>query len=274
MNRQILGDKRKSSFDDNLADVVNKIFDSLPENSKPKVILQEGILGSDKIIALDEEGYSFNNISLSQELWLANWMNDSVMISMGDLYCLSKFMRTNLVCFVCEYNTDHSFNGYIKVKSSSVRTGLRNDINKKQSLLTSTRLSLVKNPSGPREYDLIQHYKSEKFVESRRIFVPEYDREEISKVLKTNEGLIFLQNLFQTKDDAKEIEENITYLLKEIFKGNEVFISTPNERDVISSPDRVCGIKECLKYQSHFEISAREFTGFEGRTRGVRYVQS
>lgn len=31
MNTKILGDKRKSNFDDNLADVVNKIFDSKPD---------------------------------------------------------------------------------------------------------------------------------------------------------------------------------------------------------------------------------------------------
>ncbi|MBI5064800.1 hypothetical protein HZA97_01060 [Candidatus Woesearchaeota archaeon] len=36
LNRNILGDKKKSSFDDNLADVVNKIFDNMPDNVTAK----------------------------------------------------------------------------------------------------------------------------------------------------------------------------------------------------------------------------------------------
>ncbi|MBI5064819.1 hypothetical protein HZA97_01155 [Candidatus Woesearchaeota archaeon] len=39
MNQQILGDKKKSNFDENLADKVNQIFDKMPETPKVKPVI-------------------------------------------------------------------------------------------------------------------------------------------------------------------------------------------------------------------------------------------
>ncbi len=59
MNPKILGDKRKSNFDDNLADVVNEIYDKIPEVHEKLVVenknLSEQVYDLDYFLGLDIE---------------------------------------------------------------------------------------------------------------------------------------------------------------------------------------------------------------------------
>ncbi len=56
MNNKILGDKRKSNFDDTLADVVNKMYENMPETPEVKPAV------SNVHFALDHEGFNFHGL--------------------------------------------------------------------------------------------------------------------------------------------------------------------------------------------------------------------
>ncbi|MBI5064806.1 hypothetical protein HZA97_01090 [Candidatus Woesearchaeota archaeon] len=78
MNNQILGDKKKSNFDDNLADKVNKIFDSQPE---------EVIKGKQTVSLAGISIYRPSEWNKSYDEWVLFFAKkNKKMVSMSDYY--------------------------------------------------------------------------------------------------------------------------------------------------------------------------------------------
>ncbi len=271
MKNKILGDKRKSSFDDNLANVVNEIFDNQPEVvvPKPEVIDSSNKLLSDDEIFVIDETVLLNAHTRSQYVWLNNWpANGSVMISMSNVYDLAKRFRKNDFIMVCEYDDKNLISSTPLLPVERFKENFINDLRSPYSLITSTRLKSFKDSSQNREFKLIQHCNKElKFIVEEDIHVPRYTRTPLEVVLRTNDGVDFLRALFKTQDSADEIEKNINYL----FNKKGVFVFTPQNDSILFNSDHVCSIYESSSFDG-FIISTGENLVFAGRTRGVRYV--
>ncbi len=113
-----------------------------------------------------------------------------------------------------------------KSGSNELLRGLREDF--KFGVVTSTRITY--NPDDL--HARITHYvnsRVKKPVQSKRIIVPVYDNKSIESVLREEEGLLYLQTLFNTNDNAGEIIQILLDLSK---KGRgDVRIWTPGQED-------------------------------------------
>ncbi len=73
MNQNILGDKKKSSFDDNLADYVNKLFENQPDVVIPK---KKVSVTSDFYVEEQQHGYVLKCVPLRDEILTVGWSKD------------------------------------------------------------------------------------------------------------------------------------------------------------------------------------------------------
>ncbi|MBI5064798.1 hypothetical protein HZA97_01050 [Candidatus Woesearchaeota archaeon] len=269
MKQNILGDKKKSSFDDNLADVVNKIFDSKPD----KVVSENDMFISGKEYSLKglkvcwkpEEGGALKN----QKEWGDYWdkIGDGrVMMSMADLYKI--MTRTQ------EYFITHS--GYGGELARDFKKQLREDFS--AGLVVDSCLDYGENKY--REYvdaEIVHNcvIQESMYLRSRRIAILEnYLSTSLSELCESNLGRMFLREFLDTMDGTNTIIESfekISGVKKEniVFR---VFHFPLNNSTQISLPSKLAQIfvKE-LNDSLYIDCTYSPNSAIKGRSRGVRY---
>ncbi|MBI5064813.1 hypothetical protein HZA97_01125 [Candidatus Woesearchaeota archaeon] len=225
MKREILGEKKKSSFDDNLADVVNKIFDNLPDSTGA----QEGInkeLQNRKFLATHGEDYQQKNVEKWNEFFKEKNFPNITSASMPDIYFTFKtFKRWSETIF-----PDHDLGDYSYNRLQESISQLKNTFNNGNQLLTSTKLEYFDIPGMHTQCNIV-HYAGFKELETKLCQLY-FSNRLITALAGSSEGLNFLQFLFDTQDSEKEILGLWSWVGD--CKDSEIQIVTPNLSDIPS----------------------------------------
>ncbi|MBI5064809.1 hypothetical protein HZA97_01105 [Candidatus Woesearchaeota archaeon] len=275
MNNHILGDKKKSSFDDNLADIVNAKFEKEAE-------VNQSLNKSSSQKKLFLEPQCVIEGKLTQKEWFHYWINvpQRYMASMADFYYVFKQLK-------------HRFETGNAQEKSAARLfhaqlieDMQSEIGNPGALISSTRI--IYTPETWKD-KIIHHYDCKKDVFN----TGDPEREALVKEIITTIpvcrstsieildglGTEFLQALFDTTDDF----ETITTTLEYISGRNRqwIRITTPPidtemtgqgvTRSRKKDPERFAGF---VDYQgSDFAIVGSYVLGDcnRGRSRGVRY---
>ncbi|MBI5064812.1 hypothetical protein HZA97_01120 [Candidatus Woesearchaeota archaeon] len=206
MTHDILGDKPKHNFDDNLADKVNKIFDNMPEE-KPKNNETAQRASGNKIqdIILTSNDYTKMTVGEWAGFFGQNKYGSSkiVFASMPDIYRTIKHFK--------KWHEEKTFD--VEVGDNIIQSWL-NSIKKAFSgenrLLTSTRLEYYASAHAPTTIDIKHHAGFEEFEE--KISVNYINNANFWTLIEEKEGLAFLRGLFDTKDSGREIRKVIEYI--------------------------------------------------------------
>lgn len=268
MNNHILGDKRKSNFDDNLANVVNEIFDKMPEKveSTPKIILPG------KKVILDY--YSANRGgTLTQDFWLKYWNErngDQIMASMADFYQAFKQLKHKH-----ETGTPGE-QATVKDFCKNLRYDMRSSMGNTGVLISSTTIiynqmnihGRIIHHNDCKDKELIKEYHPMIPV---CVMVP---IELMKNVNGINFGMDFLRALFDTEDNHETLMQTLEFIsginrskiVVETALCNEYLTDATRE----NQPKRFAGFvlhdNTDLSIVAHYVIK-----GNHGHSRGVRY---
>ncbi|MBI5064808.1 hypothetical protein HZA97_01100 [Candidatus Woesearchaeota archaeon] len=266
MNNHILGDKKKSNFDENLADVVNKIFDNMPERteSAPKIV------SPGKKVILNY--YSANGGgSLTQDFWLKYWneKNDGeIMASMADFYQAFKQLKHKYETGTPGEKKD------VEDFCKNLRYDMRSSMGNAGVLISSTTIIYTQiNLQGR----IIHHYncKEKELIKEYYPWIPVCMMTPIESLCAS--GFIFLGILFNTKDDHETIIQTLEFIsglnrskiVVETALSNK-FVNFVNDATRENHPKRLAGFvlhdKTELSIVGHYMIE-----GNHGHSRGVRY---
>jgi hypothetical protein len=157
-----------------------------------------------------------NGTKRTQNDWFDYWENiddGRVFASMGDLYCNFKLLKK-----ISEEGKDQAL-------LQRVTDKLHDDFDwsgKSNWLTTSTR---VNYQSDSLEGSIIHHYRSSQsdLMDKTNLLIPEYRGTIITKVVKSGEGLHYLQTLFDTKDDAETIVQALEFISEKSRKEIQVW---------------------------------------------------
>lgn len=273
MNNQILGEKKRTSFDDNLADYINQIYDKMPDEVVPdgKIAVPNQEASTGRIIVSKEFlKDSSGQDMLTQDQWLNNWNDDNgFMMSMSDLYKLVKQLRAEENNWAFLDSATMTF-----LKSEEIKKKLLEDILLNRKIITSTRIRHVKD----REFEIIHHYKCKQYVDKKTVYIPKhkgsiFNCSGVESFLETSEGLSFMQVLFNTSDNARDIIENLTYL----FTDEE--IAFDNRSIIYTAENKISDLRKetaCVIYRGGDVgtgiIGTNETLQIIGRTRGIKYA--
>lgn len=261
MNNKILGDKRKSNFDDNLPDLVNAIFEK--ENKENKTFTPKKIF-LEPLCALDKK--------LTQDEWFEYWTctDEDYMASMADFYYVFKQLKH-------QYET-----GSAKEKSEAhhsrdrLLTDMHSEAGNNGILISSTRI--MYDPENLKD-KIIHHYdcKNKEIVKEIITNIPVCRSAPIEML--DMRGTEFLQALFDTNDDLQTIIRTLEFISG--MNRNRIKISTPPmgaeftgqgvSRSRKKDPVRFAGFTSY--HGIEFEIVASNIIGNcnQGFSRGVRY---
>ncbi len=271
MKNGLLGEKRKSSFDDNLADVVNAKFEKEAEVnqslSQKKFFLEPSCVIDGK---------------LTQKKWFHYWVNvpQRYMASMADFYYVFKQLKHR-------YETGTAQEKSVaRLFHAGLMEDMHSEIGNPGLLISSTRI--IYDPENLKDA-IIHHYDCKKDVFN----TSDSKREELVKEIITSVpvcrsasiemldviGTDFLQALFDTTDDLETITKTLEYISGR--NRQWIKISTPPVgteltcQGVIRSrkrdSERFAGF---VDYQgTDFEVVGNYVLGNcnHGRSRGVRY---
>ncbi|MBI5064816.1 hypothetical protein HZA97_01140 [Candidatus Woesearchaeota archaeon] len=215
IKREILGDKKKSSFDDNLADVVNKIFDNMPEEPKKEERTTVKSNKRQKII-LRNPSYK----QKTAEEWIKHYKEDVaylnfIFASMPDVY--RTFKKYKQLLENKSENTQGFENAFNELKKTFTEGNM---------LLTSTKLEYYAHVNAPINCNIIHHSGLESFENVNPVDYVESSN--FWNIVHSNEGIILLKTLFDTEDSEEIIREVF------VFVGHmnwQVFIKTPEYSD-------------------------------------------
>ncbi|MBI5064811.1 hypothetical protein HZA97_01115 [Candidatus Woesearchaeota archaeon] len=230
MNNNILGDKKKSSFDDNLADIVNAKFDEEERleklrKEKADLIKKEEIKKSLERSTLSDLAFDFvvpERVEISINEWNDYFKETEeehrlFLAGMPHYYELLKYIK-NL-----EKDSRRKIEGYLMAQIYSIKDSI--------ILLSSTSLRMRDGSSDTKksiEADVGQviclgGYSSK----SCSLNYPHVIDMNITDYLEDNpERETFLQSLFQTQDDGEEI----TRVLGQLCSGqsNKIRVVLPS----------------------------------------------
>ncbi|MBI5064799.1 hypothetical protein HZA97_01055 [Candidatus Woesearchaeota archaeon] len=226
MKNNILGDKKKSSFDDNLAEVVNKIFDNLPDEENPKT-------KSDKEtkVILSHEAWPFNlgiakasPYVLSQNSFIKAFnMVNSRMVSAADLY------------------------DWLKGADEKAIDNLRNDL-KQNALVTSTRIIYLKDSN---ESQIIHHFGSTLTPQQSSTVNIFYPQNNLNYFSNLEGGLNLLQNLFNTNDPDHTIRHTLNRLNDD---NRDIELDIPQQWQREKLSERIGAVTISLEKHQHWKI--------------------
>lgn len=133
-------------------------------------------------------------------------------------------------------------------------------------IITSTRIIYNSNNLNAK---IIHHYNSELSIPTEKnVLIPKFDiRSSLTRVLSTQEGLEFLQKLFDTFDSAKEITGVLEYVSDT--NSDNIKVWTPAQKDRNSLVYRVFGLS---KDQDGFHVDC-DLIDNTGCFRGVKYLK-
>jgi hypothetical protein len=202
-----------------------------------------------------------NGENKTQDNWTTYWNNtndDRIMASMGDLYAFFKDIKVMHDC------------AETKTHAEKLIADIRDDCEwttKNNCLISSTRINYEPNCL---EGKITQHYdsKQKQAVKETNTQIPVYQGMLITEVLEQTEGLKYLQELLETKDNKETIIQTF-----ELISGKprtEIKVWTPNEQGRKDYPDRATGF-ECDDVE--FRINGSYDLNSSGRSRGVRRAQ-
>ncbi len=232
MKNKILGDKRKSSFDDNLADYVNQIFDNKPDED----ILKEC---EGKKVILSPEAWPFNlgipkasPFVLSQNNFIKAFnMVNSMMVSAADLY------------------------NWLKEADEKDIANLRNDL-KENRLVTSTRIIYSNDSCLSR---VIHHFGSALTPPQSsavNIFSPENDLNYFSNIWDVEGGSNFLRTLFQTNDPSHTMMLTLNKLNYNI---EDIEIDLPQQWQKEKLSERIGSVTISLAKRENLKTHLKSF---------------
>ena len=182
-----------------------------------------------------DEAPADNGKKKTQDKWFEYWSkvdDGSIMASMPDLYECFKNLKTGY-----ENGTDDE-----KAKAQELLDSLRDDFDwpgQNNWLIASTRISYL---SDSLDAKIKQHYKCNKseFIEEKDIVVPVYRGTLITQVVNDADGLVYLQTLFDTKDDGEKIMQTMEFISGK--NRNSIKIWTPNQDTRKTYPERAAGL--------------------------------
>jgi hypothetical protein len=227
----ILGDaNRKSRFDPNLADEVNKqieIDDKEAEiasrhgskDVKPKIVESPAF----RNFNMDTKSAA-SGASMRYNDWVSYWNSISVsdgrvMASCSDIYLAAKYNYTDFI---------HCFKSNLHKYTLTYDKILSYDKDSRE---------LATKAGGNPERMIVSYDKNN--VESpveRKVIIPKYHGMSLNAVLDNIYGLRFMQKLFNTDDSADVIKAVLEKLSGR--NHNRTYVYTPDPSD-INDPDRV-----------------------------------
>ncbi|MBI5064815.1 hypothetical protein HZA97_01135 [Candidatus Woesearchaeota archaeon] len=215
MNQNILGEKKKSSFDESLADKVNQIFDKMPEIKKEK---------KDKVGAsiLRSDIYAQNTVEEWIVLYKQKIANNLVFASMPDVYRTFKTFKKWLE----DKSMKHTQNIETAVDE------LKRTFTQGNQLLTSTKLEYYSPKHSSPECKII-HYADFGSLKKTKAII-HVERASLWRYAQNQRGQEFLQTLFGTEDSMKEIMDVWEWI--GTCKPSQIFVRTPFGAD-IDSPE-------------------------------------
>ncbi|MEI6614127.1 MAG: hypothetical protein WCL37_04455 [Chrysiogenales bacterium] len=150
---------------------------------------------------------------------------------------------------------------YLAAKSNNLELldSLKEDFNDR-SFILSTRIYYDKGKKAR----IIHNYGS-KLVkpDEHKVIIPDFSYVSVKDVLKTKEGLRYLQVLFGTKDNAQQIQETLMRL-----RNCDIKTVCVKTYGLKYRPDKAaCCVEEFLDL--NFEISDCSSSDYYGRSRGV-----
>ncbi|MEK6969597.1 MAG: hypothetical protein AABW48_04170 [Nanoarchaeota archaeon] len=228
-----------------------------------EVCQPESILGWE--LTLDEQAADDGKKKTPNE-WFDYWSNITdgrVMASMGDLYHSFKIIKK-----MHEQGTEQEH-----AKAKSLLFSLRDDCDwtgKQNWLISSTRLFYSGTSLDAR---IIQHYRCPRpeLVKETIVEVPVYRGTPLKTIVNEQQGLAYLQALFDTEDDAKTILQTLEFVSGK--RGDSLVSWTANTttKDTqytrASHPQRAAGFEI---YGNQFRVVGSNFKNDLGCSRGVR----
>ncbi len=270
MRNKILGDQKKSNFDDNLHEVVNKIYENKPE---------ENVSNQSKDLPFGEF-YSLNGLKAcwkpeedgalkNQKEWGDYWdkIGDGrVMMSMADLYKI--MARTE------EYFLTHS--GYGGELAREFKKQLKEDFSK--GLIVDSCLDYGENQHIYYTRAEVVHncvIHESMYRRSRRIQISDkFSSVFLEELCTDSTGKMFLRDFFETMDGTNTIIESFEKVTG-VKKENVIFrvLSFPlNNLTQISLPSKVGQIFVKEADNSLFiDCTYPPDSALKGRSRGVVY---
>ena len=176
----------------------------------------------------------------TQDDWIA-YFNDKnkIMASMPDAYVAGQSNNQNLL------------------------ESLRKD-SQERWIVTSTRIKYTDKINAR----IIHNYESRLIAPvEHKIIIPEYRPRSLADVLDTREGLIYLQTLFGTSDNASQIKDTLKELSNYPLDNIQVWSA--------ALPDRPVERAACLYYVGGvFRVGGSDYLYSSGRSRGVRRAKN
>ncbi|MBI5064814.1 hypothetical protein HZA97_01130 [Candidatus Woesearchaeota archaeon] len=209
MSQNILGDKRKSNFDDNLADVVNKIFDEAEKLEKLKAktvepqkedIKKPDNLGERRMI-LARDDYPRKTPEEWTDIYMKSF--NVTFASLPDVYRTFKtFKRWS------EHGIPDCELGEPDRVANSIQY-LKKTFTLTNQLVTSTKLKYYPAQQSPTQQlstqCCITHYAGFGPAMEKTTWRNHFDSKSVWSLAQTAEGVDFLKALLDTQDSENEI---------------------------------------------------------------------
>ncbi len=208
------------------------------------------------ISGLIDSSSADSNNSKTQDQWITYWnavTDGRVMASMSDYYAHFKQLREQ----------SERGNAKQKAEAQTRLNSFQTDFNQSW-IVSSTRLSYYHTSFNG---TITQHYGCHRrnLIAQQNLAIPVYQGTSITEVVKSGDGLTYLQQLLGTADPSETIVNTLEYVSGKA--RNEIKVWTADTSNRGSDSERAAGF---ICSSSEFHVDGDNYILDLGRSRGVK----